>query len=65
MLGSEFPAIKMRVLNFVRTNPGYSPDQVSRTLSIPLNVMHQAIAELKREGLLAQGPTLKIGRRIS
>ncbi len=61
---SEMPVIKTRILNFVRSNPGYVVDQVSRSLSIPMNVVHMAVAELKKEGLLQNIATLKIGRRI-
>ncbi len=62
---SQLKDVKIRLLNFVRTNSGYTPDQVSRTLSIPLNVVHLAVNQLKQEGLLQQLPTLKIGRRQS
>lgn len=64
MMLSELPQIKIKVLNFVRGNGGFTPDRVSQVLSIPLNIIHQAVAELKKEGLLQSGPTLKIGRRI-
>ena len=53
---------KIRIVNFVRTNPGYGVDQVSRTLSIPLNVVHQAIAELHKEGKLNAGGALRLKR---
>ncbi len=62
---SDLPAIKIRVLNFTRSNNGYTADQCSRALSIPLSVVHQAVAELRKEGLLdPNSPTLRIGRRI-
>lgn len=60
---SELPEVKIRILNFARTNPGYVEDQISRTLSIPLNVVHMAVLALKKEGLLLNEPTVKIGRR--
>lgn len=61
---SDLPQVKIRILNFVRTNNGYGADQISKALSIPLSVMHVAIAELQRDGLLQPGPNLKIGRRM-
>ncbi len=63
---SDLPSIKIHILNWTRGNSGYTADQCSRTLSIPLSVVHQAVAELKKEGLLdPKSPTLKIGRRQS
>lgn len=64
MRPSDLPEVKTRILNFVRSNPGYVVDQVSRALSIPLNMVHIAVAELRKEGLLQLGTTLKIGRKI-
>lgn len=64
MIPSDFPLTKTKVLNFIRSNPGYSADIISRMLSIPLNTIHQAIADLKKEGKLDPGPTLKISHKL-
>lgn len=56
--------LEIRILNFVRTNGGFTVDQVSKVLSVPLNTLHQAVSELRKRGLLTMGSTLKIGRRI-
>lgn len=65
MYNSELAELETRILNFVRTNPGYSADTVSKMISVPLNSVHSAIASLKQKGLLLNSPTLKIGRKIS
>lgn len=65
MHNSEMPALEIRILNFVRSNPGYPIDKVSQAISVPLNHVHVAVANLKQKGLLANTPTLKIGNRIS
>lgn len=63
MLLSEYPAIKLKVLNFIRSNPGYSAEIISHTINIPVLIIHKAIADLKQEGFLDLGPTLKTIRK--
>lgn len=56
--------VKIRVLNFVRTNRGFSEHKISQMLSVPLNVIRQAVFELKQEELLDPNfPSLRLGRK--
>jgi hypothetical protein len=64
MYKSEMPAIETRILNFVRGNNGFSSSQVSVQLNIPLLIVNEAVANLKRKGLLQNTSALKIGRKI-
>lgn len=61
----DLEQVKTRILNFVRSYPGYGIDKVSVTLSIPMNIVRSAVAELQQKGLLLPGSYLKIGRRQS
>lgn len=62
---SELPQIKIRILNFVRSNPGYGVETVSKMINIPVNVVRVAVLELQNEGLLQKSNILKIDRKIN
>lgn len=57
---SDLPSIKIRIVNFVRSNPGFMIDHICRVLNLPQGIVRTAVGELQREGILHPTSTLKL-----
>ncbi len=61
---SDLELIKNRVYFFIKSNPGYGVDQISKGIKVPLNVIHKAVGDLLASGHLKNDRGLRIGRRL-